>query len=190
MEIPSTQEARQPVKILQDKREFQIFSSPITPTQQKNQHNPITMMRTLQCTRSLTPRPYLSSQQDAVVCEPDSHHAVSCVFCERQVCLRCAKKDTLLHAAVKLPSDEKEIVSENDEDRLDEQNVPEDGERCSNPRSVAVAMKTTMSSESETKKTQPFSLSISTALRSRKEDPRRIAGTRKKSRKECDGGPR
>lgn len=52
---------------------------------------------------------------------------------------------------MKLPSDEKEIVSENDEDRLDEQNVPEDGERCSNPKSVAVAMKTTMSSESETK---------------------------------------
>ncbi|KAH0007528.1 hypothetical protein KCU78_g11729, partial [Aureobasidium melanogenum] len=54
----------------------------------------------------------------------------------------------LRKVAVKLPSDEKKIVSKNDQDRLDDEDVLEGDGRWSTTRTLAVAMKTTMGSES------------------------------------------
>lgn len=57
---------------------------------------------------------------------------------------------------MKLPSDEKKIVSKNDQDRLDDEDVLEGDGRWSTTRTVAVVMETTMGLESGT--TRPIFL--------------------------------
>ncbi|KAH0158405.1 hypothetical protein KCU67_g7524, partial [Aureobasidium melanogenum] len=91
----------------------------------------------------------------------------------------------LRKAAVKLSSDEKEIASKNDEERPDEEDVLKGDGRWSTTRTLAVAMKTTMGSES--------GITRLTLLREHlncseiQQDLRRIAGTRKQSKEERDG---